>query len=525
MEIVPLRLPRQGERVLAERRRRLTFGPHFLDWMLETVLVRPREAAGEGVHDTLAALRDESRRVWVLEQLYAQRIDPASVQVRIGLTDECDVDPDEWQRLPIAPESAPEPDPVLAALEVVTDLQQQLQRDESRRVVAALAAWRTALAEEGEPTAANTPYQRGFFTDLALRLRVASTTARTLVHTGSDLEAALPRVWGLFVHGGTTWRVMQTVHAELDGLDPSLHAEFDEQALAKILHVAPTGLPDALRRLRERLQASTADDRHERAAARRHVRLDPAADGMAWLHAYLPAADAIALDHQLSRAAVHAAGREGESRGVGQLRADALVDGLRQALRRPRKAAGALVPGRRGVEPQVLVTIPAMTALGHSTAPALLEGYGVIGTGTALRLAADAKSWVRVLTDPFTGAALALGRARYRPSKDLRLWLRMADGATRGPTAPRSPGEAEVDHVVPFHQDGAGGRTDPDNLVLLTRREHRDKTEGAGDYRLLADRTGLWRTATGTTIVTRPVEPPDPTPVPPHLVDPDDCPF
>ena len=52
-----------------------------------------------------------------------------------------------------------------------------------------------------------------------------------------------------------------------------------------------------------------------------------------------------------------------------------------------------------------------------------------------------------------------------------------------------------------------------------------DVTDHALDYRLLADRTALWNTSAGTTFVTRPAEPQIPTPVPPHLIDPDDCPF
>lgn len=526
VEIVALRLPRPGERVIAERRRRVTHPAGLLEWMLETLLVRPRGVGDPDVHDVFARTGDESRRVWTLETLYSQRIDPSTVAVRIGLTDECDVDPDEWERIDLAPESVQEPDPVFAALDEVTDVQAQLQHAEARRVTAALTAWRTALDTEREPTAANTAYQRGFLTDLAHRLKIAPVTARILVTTAADLEAALPQVWACFQHGRTTWRVMQLVHAHLAGLDPALHAEFDAQALRKIVEITPTGLPDALRRLRKRLQASTADERHDRAAARRSVTVEPAADGMAWLHAYLPAADALSLDHQLTGAAVHAKQQPGETRGIGQLKADVLVDGLRQALRSPRKAAKRLlVARRRGVAAQVCGTIPALTALGHATAPATLEGYGTIGIATAQRLAGEAKAWARVLTDPTTGGVLDLARTRYRPSKDMRILLRLLDGGTRGPSRPRPPGQAQIDHTVSYRKDGAGGTTALGNLALLTVGDHRDKTDDAGDYGLMADRTVLWKTATGTTIVTRPLEPLQPTPVPEHLIAPDDCPF
>ncbi|MFD1720753.1 HNH endonuclease signature motif containing protein [Amnibacterium endophyticum] len=523
----PIWEPHEDERLLARRRRLfIPWAAGMPSWFLEAAMVRDRRPGDPDVHEALSRVENEPMRVWVLTELHRRRLDPAATTVRLVHLLETEVPEDVWEALEVADDSIAEPDPVLAALDEVSGHQLLLQRAEAQRVLAAVAAWRAALAEEAEPRASNTPYQRGVLADLAHRLKVAQQTARSLVHTAMDLEEALPAVWRYFRDGLTTWRVMQTVHTHLDGLDPALHPEFDAAALRKIVEVSPTGLPDALRRLRERLQASTADDRHERASARRHVAVEPAADGMAWLHAYLPAVDALALDHQLTKAAVHARGRQGETRGVGQLRADVLVDGLRQALRKPRRAGrGTLVPGRRGVEPQVCVTIPALTALGHSREPATLEGYGTIGLRTALRLAGEAKAWVRVLTDPVTGGVLALGRTRYRPSKDMRVLLRMLDGGTRGPTRPRAPGEAEVDHVVPYRQDGAGGPTEIGNLVLLTHREHRDKTDEALAYGLLPDRTALWRTPTGTTIVTRPVEPLTPTLVPPELIDPDDCPF
>jgi hypothetical protein len=201
---------------------------------------------------------------------------------------------------------------------------------------------------------------------------------------------------------------------------------------------------------------------------------------------------------------------------------------MRGILRRDADATDpdVLVPGRRGVEPRIFVTIPAMTVLGHATAPATLQGYGPIGMRTAIRLAGGSRSpWVRVLTEPFTGAILTLGRKKYRPTKDMRTLLRLLDGGARGPGRPRGPDETDVDHNRSFTLRDERGETAIDNLMLLSRRDHGIKTAGEADVRLLQDRTSVWTTRSGNTYVTRRHDPPEPTPIPAALIDPDDCPF
>lgn len=53
--------------------------------------------------------------------------------------------------------------------------------------------------------------------------------------------------------------------------------------------------------------------------------------------------------------------------------------------------------------PTLILTIPALAALGHTGEQGRLAGYGPIALETAKRLAGTATSFVRVLTDPVTG--------------------------------------------------------------------------------------------------------------------------
>ncbi len=430
-------------------------------------------------------------------------------------------------RYPKAPNALPTPDPVFAALEEVEDAHAAARRAEVRRVVAAVTAWRAALDQEGLPGASGTPFQTGFLLDLGMKLQVAAGTARALVQSAETLRTTTPATWQRFTAGQVPWRAMQAVHAALDGLAPEVLGAFDAGAARKVVEVPVPRLAEALRRLAERLQPTTADDRHERAARRRHVSVVPAADGMGWLHAFLPMPDLLGLQRQLDKAAVAAAGRTDECRGVQQLKADVLLDGLRAVLRAPADGTDpdVLVPARRGVEARIAIMIPAMTALGHSTASPVLQGYGPIGIRTAMRLAGEAKSWVRVLSDPFTGAILTLGRRKYRPTKDMRRLIRLLDGGGRGPGCPRGPDQVDLDHVRAFRHRDQGGETAIDNLVCLSRNQHGVKSADHAGVDLLRDRTLVWRTSSGNAYVTRPPDPPQATPVPPHLIDSDDCPF
>ena len=132
-----------------------------------------------------------------------------------------------------------------------------------------------------------------------------------------------------------------------------------------------------------------------------------------------------------------------------------------------------------------------------------------------------------MLTDPFTGAMLSLGREKYRPTEDMRNFIRLLDGGSRGPGTPRGPDESDIDHNASFWLNDEQGESSVDNLVLLSRSDHGIKTAGEAGADLLLDRTSIWETGSGNKIVTRPLDPPEPTPVPPELIDEedDDCTF
>jgi hypothetical protein len=123
--------------------------------------------------------------------------------------------------------------------------------------------------------------------------------------------------------------------------------------------------------------------------------------------------------------------------------------------------------------PQVLVTVPVLSLLGHTEEPAMLDGYGPIPPSMAPRLVADGGgSFLRVLTDPRDGAPLEIGRTSYRLTKPMRQWLRLRDARCTFPSCNNHSLDNDADHILAWAD---GGGTGVANLGQPCPKHHRLK--------------------------------------------------
>lgn len=145
-----------------------------------------------------------------------------------------------------------------------------------------------------------------------------------------------------------------------------------------------------------------------------------------------------------------------DARTLTQLTADVFTDAVSAGLSGDvgtdtgrTKAGSALGSGStfRRISPTVTVTVPALTLLGITDSPAVLEGYGPIDADSARALAGQSKVWYRMLTDPKTGAPIALDRTKYRPTKAMKRYLRYRDGTCRFPGCNRAATHCDLDHT------------------------------------------------------------------------------
>lgn len=336
------------------------------------------------------------------------------------------------------------------------------------RMIASLTAAKFELVEFARATQVGPLPQllveREFRAELATALRISERGAQILVDEAEILARNLPATRTALAEGRITPRQAQILVDELGNLDDDARAEL-ERTMLDAADQSATSFQRAVKRLRETRDADHAAERHQRAREDRQVTCQPGRDGMAWLVAYLPAAEALAIDSRLddlARGLARLGKDRHDDRSFGQLRADALGDVLLD-----RDTLGSRRFG--DAKPTVVVTVPISVLAGKSDTPAEIVGYGPIDDVTARELVAEAPVLRRMFTDPRDDSILALGRKRYRVTDDLRLFLAVRDGRCRFAGCFRRAAACDIDHKQDWVD---GGHTDECNLGHLCRGHH-----------------------------------------------------
>jgi hypothetical protein len=315
--------------------------------------------------------------------------------------------------------------------------------------------------------------------EVAMISGVSLAAAERMLATSRALDEGLRSTRENLLDGTLPWSHVEVIAAGWWQVEPELRDRFEVEAIRVVTGAGVGQARDRVRRLVDRMNPAAMAERHEKERAERDVVLEPGANGMAWLHAYLPAVEAVAIHDRLTRAAVGLHAQEGADRCIGQLRADVLIDLLLaplpeasfwQVLDKSRRTTVAL-----DIVPQVHVTVPVMTLLGKSDEPGNLRGYGPIDPVTARGLTAKAPSLYRILTDPGTDTVVQVGREHYEVPPGLRRYLQIRDERCRFPGCNRNADLCDIDHTIPWFWDG---ETDAKNLAHLCRVHHRLKERG-----------------------------------------------
>jgi hypothetical protein len=291
-------------------------------------------------------------------------------------------------------------------------------------------------------------------TEVAARLAMTPREGEGLVARARVWAEDLPATWAALEAGRIDVRKAEVITDGLRGhtLDLARRVEAEVLKLAETMTAAQ--VRRALIRALHRLDPDTMTQRAENAAENRFVRTSPAKDGMAWLEAYLPAADAAAIETAIEAAAAAMKRSDpDDGRTKAQRRADALAQLGWLALATGRLGGcpcGQRLDGqhRRPVSVQVIVPITMLLGLDDSQ-PAELAGYGPIPAEVARRLAGYG-TWQRLLTDPATGALLDYGRSRYEPPPDLVDHVVARDRTCRWPGCDRPAADCDLDHTIAY---------------------------------------------------------------------------
>lgn len=375
--------------------------------------------------------------------------------------------------------------------------------------------------------------------ELGAAMRLSDRTVQARMSAASTLVEAFPKTLRALRKGRIDLAHASAIADSGASItDPQLRAEYERILLEAAKYETPSRLRGIARVVAVRIDPEMAAELRRSAFGRRRVRVVDLEDGMARLLADLPAVLAYAIFDRLTQMAeeqrdldaadgadaadasdiADAVGAEepadhadptaaadapatthtapaAETRTLDELRADIFAD---LAL-----TAGPTAHGEDGslgsVRGEVQITIPVLTAAGKSDEPALLAGYGPIDREMACELAAGAPGWDRVMYHPHTGLPLAVDR--YRPSAELRRFLRARDERCRFPGCTRPPARCDIDHTV---DRALGGCTADHNLANFCRRHHTVKHATLWRVRQIGGGVLEWTSPTGRRYLDKP---------------------
>ena len=377
--------------------------------------------------------------------------------------------------------------------------------------------------------------------ELGAAMRLSDRAVQERISTASTLLDSFPATFASLRDGRIDLAHATAVIDAGAGLgDPTLRAEYERIVLEAARFETPYRLRAIARVVAARIDPAMVAELQSRARGTRSVRVIDIGDGMARLLADLPAVLAHAIQDLLTQMAheVRAAASEAEAaevargaetvesvetgsadgrvvvvtgsgihgaeagsesrrdeRTMDELRADILADLVLTGTPSAHGEGDAL----SAIRAHVQITVPVLTAAGQSDEPALLAGYGPIDTETAQRLAAGAPGWDRVMFHPHSGATLAVDR--YRPSAELRRFLRVRDERCRFPGCTQRPWRCDLDHTL---DHALGGETRECNLAHFCRRHHTVKHATGWKVRQLDHGTLEWTSLTGRRYIDRP---------------------
>lgn len=142
----------------------------------------------------------------------------------------------------------------------------------------------------------------------------------------------------------------------------------------------------------------------------------------------------------------------------------------------------------------VHVTVPASTLLGMNETPGWTTGDATLSAPTCREIASYATSWVRIITDPVTGAVTDDIAQTYEPTAGMRRTVRQKWRSCTAPGCSRHAASCEIDHCCSFSKKdpAKGGLTVVENLHPLCKHHHQLKTMGIIGLRRVSSDEIVW---------------------------------
>ncbi len=371
-------------------------------------------------------------------------------------------------------------------------------RRETARQFSALLDYRNRCREEaaGRHLFARSAADQAAVRDAGLLLGLSERTATIILNQAAEVREVLPLLWARFQAGAVCLdRLRKVAAATVPIADrEDLLAVLDQEVSQLAAAMNPGELKHWLARRIPELDAQLYEQRAARAKEDRYVRIEHLDDGMSFIEALIPTAEAVALQRRLkavarsmnlpqpadeeqdSRPGGEAAGHPGAGQGDDRTLAQKEAD-LFSAWLRDGRCYGAPVSAK------ICVMVSEETLTGQSNEPALgADRSWVLPAADIRKLATDPGAeheWYAALTRKSTRRAdrdilAVVYSGRFAPER-LKDAIIFRDGICQAPGCTAPAERCDLDHIVPYDRDGP---TSAENLWALCRRHHKMKSHG-----------------------------------------------
>src|SRR6478752_2995866 len=162
--------------------------------------------------------------------------------------------------------------------------------------------------------------------EVAAALRIPCRTAGIRITEAGTMTGTLAPTLHAMEHGVLDRAKARVIADHCRPLDPEQTQDLQDLVLPDAGALTPSELREVAGQAVIIVDPDGAENRHQQAAARRELQLQPQPDGMATLKAHLPADGAVKIFQVSDLLATGTAGTPGDTRGIGARRVDALVD-------------------------------------------------------------------------------------------------------------------------------------------------------------------------------------------------------
>lgn len=420
-----------------------------------------------------------------------------------------------------------------AIAEECATIRARIAAEEAQMIRRLAEAWDVAQEQTSRIASADSRRR-----DMPLRCIAAQISAEIHVNDRT-LQKKMYDAWRLVSHFPASVAALECgritkAHAEaiLDAgaalQEPDVRAAFERVVIEWAASETVGRTRAYARRLAEKLDPRTMQERHADAADERSITIVDLEAGMSQIIALVPTVYAHAVVDRLTRHAqqikdvdlsARRAAREAarsvdgglraesdeprpstfDDRSIDQVRADVFVDMLLTGAPAIDPTVDACPGGLGAIRAQVQITMPITTLTGVTQGGAEIDGKAPIDPETARLFAGSTRVWDRVMYDPVTAVVVTVDR--YQPSPAQRRLLEARDRHCRFPGCRMPARRCQVDHNHEHHE---GGPTSIDNLACLCVRHHTMKTETEWTVRQLPGGRLEWSSPTGRTHLDEP---------------------